>query len=140
MQCIRLRGHHLFCLLGYRGKGYSEGFCTNMTAIYETLRLQPQTIIEIMEGPDVICAAFPADQPNHCHNPSVYRKDQEILGELGLAVGNRLSWEDLCRLAADAIQPSDIHRLCHDCPWEPYGLCQEGVAHIRQAKALRALP
>jgi Uncharacterized conserved protein len=140
MQCIRLRGHHLFCLLGYRGKGYSEGFCTNMTAIYETLRLQPQTIIEIMEGPDVICAAFPADQPNHCHNASVYRKDQEILGELGLAVGNRLSWEDLCRLVADAIQPSDIHRLCHDCPWEPYGLCQEGVAHIRQAKALRALP
>ncbi|SFF20929.1 hypothetical protein SAMN05216378_5472 [Paenibacillus catalpae] len=140
MQTITLRGHHLFCLLGYRGKGYSEGFCTNMTSIYETLRLKPQTIIEIMEGPDRICAAFPADQPCHCHNPSVYRKDKEILGELGLAVGNRLSWEELCSLVAEEIQPSDIHRLCYDCPWEPYGLCQEGVAHIRQAKALRALP
>ncbi|MCM3627903.1 DUF1284 domain-containing protein [Paenibacillus glycanilyticus] len=140
MQSITLRGHHLFCLLGYRGKGYSEGFCTNMTAIYETLRGQPQSIIEITEGPDMICEAFPSDQPNHCHNPSVYRKDNEILSELGLAVGSRLSWEQLCGLVADAIHPSDIHRLCYDCPWEPYGLCQEGVAHIREAKALRALP
>ncbi|GLX69968.1 DUF1284 domain-containing protein [Paenibacillus glycanilyticus] len=140
MHAISLRGHHLFCLLGYRGKGYSEGFCTNMTGIYETLREQPQTIIEIMEGPDRICAAFPSDQPNHCHNSTVYRKDQQILGELGLTVGDRLSFEELVGRVAAAISPDDIHRLCFDCPWEPYGLCQEGVRHIRQAKALRALP
>lgn len=140
MQSISLRGHHLFCLLGYRGKGYSDSFCTNMTTVYETLRQQPQTMIEIIEGPDVICAAFPTDQPSHCQNPSVYRKDSEILGVLGLTIGSRLRWEELCSLVAKAIEPSDIHRLCYDCPWEPYGLCQEGVAHMREAKALRALP
>lgn len=140
MESIALRGHHLFCLLGYRGKGYSEGFCMNMTAVYETLRQNPQTVIEIMEGPDRICAAFPSNQPNHCHNPSVYRKDGEILGELGLTVGDRLSWEKLINRVAASIQPDDIRRLCYDCPWEPYGLCREGAAHIRQTKALRALP
>lgn len=78
---IRLRGHHLLCLLGYRGKGYSESFCVNMTEIYERLRLHPETEIVIVEGPDDICRAFPSDQISHCMNDSVFRK--EILQKQG---------------------------------------------------------
>ena len=28
----KLRGHHLFCLLGYKGMGYSQEYVDNMTA------------------------------------------------------------------------------------------------------------
>lgn len=137
---ILLRGHHLFCLLGYRGKGYSEGFCTNMSEIYEQLRLFPETEIEVVEGPDAICRAFPTDQPSHCHNTTVYRKDREILQEIGLEIGSRARWKDICASVADGVLPNAINRLCGDCPWMPLGLCQEGIAHIRSNRELRELP
>jgi hypothetical protein len=137
---VKLRGHHLLCLLGYRGKGYSDGFCANMTEIYETLRLHPETEIEVIDGPDDICRAFPSDQHAHCGNDSVYRKDRDILMQLGMAIGNRSSWSEVLGRVAGRVQPEDIRSLCSDCRWEPYGLCKEGVAHIRGARELRPLP
>jgi hypothetical protein len=137
---IRLRGHHLLCLLGYRGKGYSDGFCANMTNIYETLRAAPETPIELIEGPDDICEAFPSDQIPHCENESVYEKDQVILAMLGLAVGTRLRWSDVCERVRERMEPGDIASLCANCRWEPLGLCREGVGHIHREERLRPLP
>ncbi|WP_027091365.1 DUF1284 domain-containing protein [Cohnella thermotolerans] len=139
---IRLRGHHLLCLLGYRGKGYSDGFCANMTDVYETLRKRPDTTIDIVEGPDDICRAFPADQPSHCENTSVYRKDQAILERLGLRTGRSLRWKTICEKVSASVAPGDIAHLCADCRWQPLGLCSEGVGHMRQdpARRLRELP
>lgn len=133
---IKLRGHHLFCLLGFRGKGYSEKFCLNMTAIYEQLRLHPETEIEIIEGPDDICRAFPADQHAHCENRSVYRKDSVILEKVGASVGTVHTWGELCGRVADRVVPDDIPHICHDCQWEPYGLCREGVRLMNERKPL----
>ncbi|WP_270166761.1 DUF1284 domain-containing protein [Paenibacillus sp. SYP-B4298] len=140
MTAIQLRGHHVLCLLGYRGKGYSEDFCTNMTAIYETLRTEPDTVVELIEGPDHICRAFPPDQPQHCLNASVDRKDRDILHALGTAPGLRVRWRALTLAASARLQPEDVGRLCADCQWEPLGLCSDGVRHIRSAGQLRELP
>ncbi|MBJ6364046.1 DUF1284 domain-containing protein [Paenibacillus sp. GCM10012307] len=136
---VLLRGHHVLCLLGYRGKGYSDDFCTNMTAIYETLRTKPDTVIEIIEGPDDICRAFPPDQPHHCRNQSVYQKDNEILQAVGIEQGRIMTWAEVVQ-AASRVEPDDIRTLCSNCEWEPLGLCREGVRHIRQAGVLRELP
>lgn len=137
---IQLRGHHLLCLMGYRGKGYSDGFCANMTAVYETLRTKPDTRIELIEGPDDICAAFPADQPSHCGNETVYKKDSDIAAKLGYRTGDLFRWEEACERVAASVEPDDIGVLCRDCRWQPLGLCREGVAHMAQAGKLRALP
>lgn len=137
---IKLRGHHLLCLLGYRGKGYSAGFCANMTLVYERLRTAPETKIELIHGPDDICAAFPEDQDSHCDNTSVYRKDEEIARQIGIAIGETWAWADVCAAVAERVQPHDIGSLCRDCRWEPYGLCREGVAHIHASRSLRTLP
>ncbi|CAM3930353.1 DUF1284 domain-containing protein [Cohnella lubricantis] len=137
---IRLRGHHLLCLLGYRGKGYSDGFCANMTAIYETLRRGSDTEIRIIEGPDEICRSFPADQPSHCLNASVFHKDRAILDKLALAPGDTVQWQEICDRVAAQVAPEDIAHLCRDCQWQPYGMCSEGVGHIRAARTLRKLP
>lgn len=140
MKAVKLRGHHLLCLLGYRGKGYSDGFCANMTEIYETLRHRPETEIEVIDGPDDICRAFPSDQHAHCHNDSVYRKDRDILARMGVAIGNRTSWSGVLERVAARVRPEDIRSLCSDCRWEPYGLCKEGVTHIHGSRKLRPLP
>lgn len=137
---IKLRGHHLLCLLGFRGKGYSADFCVNMTQIYEKLRQEPNTHIQLIIGPDDVCAAFPTDQLSHCENRRVYTQDEEIARLIGIRIGESWTWSSVCKAVAARVQPSDIATLCHDCQWQPYGLCREGVAHIHQEPCLRSLP
>lgn len=132
---IRLRGHHLLCLLGYRGMGYSDDFCVNMTAIYEKLRSEPETDVEIIIGPDDVCKAYPPDKTNHCEG-TVYGLDANVLAKLGLKTGERGSWQAICDRVAKTMVPEDISHLCLTCPWEKYGVCAEGVGLIVEGKPL----
>lgn len=132
---IRLRGHHLLCLLGYRGMGYSDDFCVNMTAIYELLLAKPETEIEIILGPDDVCKAYPPDKAYHCEG-TVYSLDAAILAKLGLEVAERGSWQSICDRVAETMVPEDISHLCTTCPWEKYGVCAEGVGLVIQGKPL----
>src|SRR5690242_11390396 len=97
---IQLRGHHLLCLLGYRGMGYSEAFCENMTEVYEQLRQEPETLIRLVLGPDDLCAAYPKEGEQHCENRTVYLRDAEIAIKLGMEVGMERSWGDICQSVA----------------------------------------
>ncbi|MZQ83973.1 DUF1284 domain-containing protein [Paenibacillus sp. 5J-6] len=133
---IGLRGHHLLCLLGYRGMGYSKEFCENMTSVYETLRKKPATIIRVVLGPDDLCAVYPTDEVPHCENRTVYDRDAEIVTKLGLQVGMELSWADICAKVAGYVKPEDIGNLCATCRWEPYGVCAEGVRLIGEGSEL----
>ncbi|OMF37283.1 hypothetical protein BK133_06690 [Paenibacillus sp. FSL H8-0548] len=132
---IRLRGHHLLCLLGYRGMGYSDDFCTNMTIIYETLRTSPHTEVEIVIGPDDVCKAYPPDKAYHCEG-TVYGLDAAVLAKLGLSANERDSWQSICSRVAATMVPEDISRLCTTCPWEKYGVCSEGVGLVVNGQPL----
>lgn len=136
---IRLRGHHLLCLLGYRGMGYSEEFAANMTQIYEQLRNQPQTIILITEGPDDLCICFPTDQVNHCKDQNVYERDQIIIRQLGLKLGTEVTWGEILSKVRKSVVPENIPVWCSTCPWQPYGVCEKGIEHIRSGQNLMPL-
>ncbi|MCL6518103.1 DUF1284 domain-containing protein [Alicyclobacillus sp.] len=132
----RLRGHHLLCLLGYRGMGYSREYAENMTRLHSALRAHPATPIELVSGPDDLCACFPADQPYHCEERVVHARDAAVLSRLGLTVGTRTTWRDLEAGMAQAFVPEDIPELCSTCPWLPYGVCEDGVRRIRRGEGL----
>ncbi|MCI3920806.1 DUF1284 domain-containing protein [Paenibacillus sp. TRM 82003] len=137
---MKLRGHHLLCLLGFRGMGYSPAFTRNMTAVYERLRAEPSSIVTIVRGTDDLCVCFPADQPNHCESDGVHRKDDLALAQLGLKHGQQIAWSDVLAAVRMSFPPSDIRTLCATCPWEPYGVCEAGVARIAAGDGLAPLP
>ncbi|MCY0877199.1 MAG: DUF1284 domain-containing protein [Firmicutes bacterium] len=137
---VSLRGHHLLCLLGYRGMGYSDAYVANMTSIYETLRLHPETLVHVVAGPDELCAAFPDDQPNHCREETVYTRDDAILRALGLSPTATLPWSEVEARVHAHIAGADLIDFCQTCPWRPYGVCEAGIEHIRAGGRLRALP
>ncbi|PIC63362.1 hypothetical protein CSV79_12035 [Sporosarcina sp. P13] len=134
---IKLRGHHLFCLLGYRGMGYSKEYAENMTAVHSALRQRPDTLIQIMKGPDYLCAKFPDDQPYHCEDQGIYVRDSEILKRLGLKFGDVLPWREVERRIRVGVVPSDIEVICETCSWRSYGYCEHGVERIIDAVGLR---
>ena len=119
---VRLRPHHLLCVLTYVGRGYSPGFTANMTAVAE--RLGAGEDIELVDGPDDICAPLLADPDPHCHRPSVMERDRaaardlsDLLG-LDVRTGAHLVLnDDLVGRLREAFTSHQIRSACTGCEW-----------------------
>lgn len=133
----KLRGHHIFCLLGYRGMGYSEEYTETMTRLHQTLKENPKTQIQLVNGPDQLCEKYPISKEYHCQNHDIYERDTVILEKLGLNIGQVLHWEDIELRVRKSVVPSDIATICETCSWLSFGVCEEGVQEILEGKGLR---
>lgn len=136
---IRLRGHHLLCLLGFRGMGYSEAYAKHMGTIQDQLRQYPATEVTLCEGADDLCAHFPDDQPYHCDNAAIRQQDRRVLEQLGLRTGETLRWEEVERRVSRNVQSHHLDDLCTGCQWLPYGVCKDGVLRIQNGEGLLKL-
>ncbi|MBG9545536.1 hypothetical protein ABE29_23110 [Cytobacillus firmus] len=133
----KLRGHHLFCLLGYRGMGYSQEYVENMTRMHQTLRDNPRTRIQLVKGPDHLCEKYPNSGEYHCEHDDIYERDAVILEKLGLNIGQILYWQDIESNIQKYALPSDIQTVCETCSWRSYGVCEEGIRDILEGQGLR---
>jgi uncharacterized protein len=95
---IRIRPHHLLCMLSYVGKGYTPPFTANYDRIAR--RLSDGETLVIVDGPDDICAPLLSEKEPHCWRDSVVERD-------------KISARDVARLLGFPIQPSALIRLDH---------------------------
>jgi len=119
---VRLRGHHLLCMLTYIGKGYSPAFVEN----YDTIagRLSDGEDIAIIDGPDDICRPLLCTDDCHCFNESVVVRDRLALNavsdlfETTIAAGSAFEL-DTTRLASmrSAFAAETIRKACQSCEW-----------------------
>lgn len=127
---IRLRGHHLLCVFGFRGLGYDETFIANMAAVVRALR-HPDARIEIVTGRDAICAACPRGTDRCVQTDG--RRDQPVLAALGIAPGHIGTAVQMVHLVTERITPDVLASLCAGCSWYPLGVCTEGLLAGRLA-------
>ncbi len=133
---VHLRGHHLLCILTYKGAGYSAAFTENFDRLIE--KLNAGAVIKITDGPDDVCCAL-KDDPSaphwatNCISASVQRRDQKALAAVGrhfqqkLETGSRLKLsktmiDDLRQAFASGL----IRAACQDCEWQ--GFCDDIAA------------
>ena len=98
---IRLRAHHLLCLLTWAGKGYSPAFTAGFTVI--ATRIAAGEAVVLVDGPDDVCAPMLDDPGCHCRGDSVAlvsRRGAVEVRVAGKALGDageneRLSVENL---------------------------------------------
>lgn len=123
---VRLRSHHLLCLLTYVGKGYSAAFTANYDEIAE--RLGRGEDILIVTGPDDICAPLLGEPEPHCLRESTAERDRLAARDVGdllarrIQAGTRLKL-DAAILAAlrKAFSGGRTRLACQGCEWA--GLC-----------------
>lgn len=132
----KLRGHHLFCLLGYRGMGYSKEYVENMTSIHQILRSNPKTLVQLVNGPDQLCEKYPNSGDYHCQDQNIYDRDAVILERMGLKLNQILKWEDIEARVRKHVVPTDIQSICETCSWRSYGVCEKGVERIHDGNGL----
>lgn len=72
---VRLRPHHLLCMLTYVGKGYTSGFVENYDRVAARLNAGEEDI-ELVDGPDDICTGLLCESHAHCFNEGVVQRDE----------------------------------------------------------------
>ncbi|KRB15037.1 2Fe-2S ferredoxin [Mesorhizobium sp. Root695] len=119
---IRLRAHHLLCLLTYVGKGYTPAFTANYDRVAD--RLSRGEDILLVSGPDDVCAPLLDEPEPHCLNESVVERDrlaaqdvEELLAR-PIRVGTRLDL-DVAMLARmrRAFSAGRVRKACGGCEW-----------------------
>ncbi|MUZ71124.1 DUF1284 domain-containing protein [Agrobacterium vitis] len=127
---VRLRGHHLLCMLTFVGEGYTADFVANYRRV--AARLTEGETIEIVDGPDDLCQPLTHSQTAHCFRDSVLERDRkakDAVAELlsrPVATGTIITPDAplLARLRA-AFAKGSVRSACHDCEWS--SLC-DGIA------------
>ncbi|AZO16244.1 DUF1284 domain-containing protein [Mesorhizobium sp. M2A.F.Ca.ET.043.05.1.1] len=123
---VRLRAHHLLCLLTYVGKGYSPAFTANYDKVVK--RLGEGEDILIVSGPDDICAPLLNESEPHCRGESAAGRDdvaaRDVAGLLGrpLPAGAWLELDPstLARMR-EAFSSGLTRKACPGCEW--FELC-----------------
>lgn len=132
-----LRGHHLLCVQGFRGMGYSDDFVKRMTEIVKDIRdNEIDFSIKVIAGLDYACNACPHHGEKICEasvgsNQHVLSMDNKVIHHLGLHTEETYQKSDLLALVAKKVDPDDLDYLCQGCSWLQYGVCKEGIAEIK---------
>ncbi|MBT9160333.1 MAG: DUF1284 domain-containing protein [Dehalococcoidia bacterium] len=123
---LEIRAHHLLCLLGFRGLGYSKEFTENMRNVLATA-FSADTLLKIVDRCDAICASCPYREGSECVKKKdsaekTWRQDQRIAIRLGIKIGDELPSRELWALVRGRIAPLDLPQLCDGCEWLDYCL------------------
>ncbi|MCK0195981.1 DUF1284 domain-containing protein [Ancylobacter sp. 6x-1] len=126
---VRLRAHHLLCLLTFVGKGYTPAFTAHYRRIVR--RLDAGEDVEMVAGPDDICAPMLADG-HHCLEARIADRDAEAAQAVAALLGMSVAEGARFILAADVLgrlrtgfAEGVVRQACTACQWAP--LC-DGIA------------
>lgn len=128
-----LRGHHLLCLQGFQGYGYSEDFTKNMTEI-NLARKSDNTIIQLTDSPDDICKACPNLKNNICEdelqNNNIVKMDREVLKKIDKA--QEYNSQDLFNEISQIFNTKEsVSNICFNCMWHEKCLFYQNLSDNR---------
>lgn len=133
---LKIRGHHLLCILGFNGLGYNHKFTLNLTKIVQDLEYYPDKEHVITDGFDDVCLACPHLNEGKCYRKGskseedVKQHDERVLKSLGLAVKDKISLKKLKNIIFNNNQKIDLKELCKGCNWLGLGFCKKGIKQI----------
>ncbi|VVB88178.1 Uncharacterised protein [uncultured archaeon] len=109
----KLRGHHLICLNFFRGEGYSEDFISNIRSVIG------KDLVEIVEGPDEVCARCSYLKENKCSSneytdEKILLQDKEALRLLRFKSGEIVDWKIISDKLPEIIEEWKVE-FCLDC-------------------------
>jgi Uncharacterized conserved protein len=118
---IIIRAHHLLCIQGFQGLGYSEEFTKNMARLTEKIQNNPSFFIKVISGADSICKHCPHLQEEVCNigtdsGRSIRAMDLSVLKELDIESGSLFS-SDQITVLTDNMSPEAVKTICGKCGW-----------------------
>ncbi len=120
------RAHHILCTNLYRGLGYDDAFCKNMTEKVQLLKTEPSIRLTLVAKPDDICANCPnLREDGFCANGDnhVVEKDRLLIEALHLRENARYTYRQLNLHAGKYLTKDIFEKSCKNCKWRRIGVC-----------------
>lgn len=114
---MRIRGHHLLCLLHFEGKGYSRKFVDNMFRVL--YNLENGIKFSLVIGVDDICRFCPHNEGENCRlgDDSVKVRDKKVIELLGLKEKELYSFNLVKEEIYSKMSFKDFLNICDNCEW-----------------------
>ncbi|MBI2852121.1 MAG: DUF1284 domain-containing protein [Chloroflexi bacterium] len=133
---VRIRGHHLLCMLGFRGLGYSVDFAAAMDEVVKEFRANPALAVIVVTECDVICGSCPHNKGSRCLKKEdsyerVKSKDADVLDTLGFKPETQTTVGDAWKRVKERISVEDLKEMCRKCEWLGLGYCVDGLAKLK---------
>jgi hypothetical protein len=109
----------------------------NLATVHRTLATGPETLVQVVDAPDVVCGACPHEAEAGCTlngegtEPGMRAQDRAVLALLGLQPDDRLRWGEILERIGRSIEGSDLPTICGQCRWLSLGYCRDGIDRLR---------
>lgn len=133
---LKIRAHHLCCIQGFQGYGYSPAFVANMRAVISDLEALPSRPLRLVTNCDAICVSCPSKRECTAQESHLSRRikhmDLAVLDKLGIEDGAVLRADEAFQLINSKINsPSDVEDVCGTCKWR-----QKCIWYVQAGKSL----
>jgi hypothetical protein len=120
---LKIRAHHLCCIQGFQGYGYSPTFVANMRTVISDIKTSPSRPIELVAECDVICISCPSKREcstqKSVHSHTIRNMDLVVMDKLKIEEGTVMEAEEAFRLVNSKLNnASDIEDVCETCKWK----------------------
>lgn len=119
---VKLRPHHVLCMLGYAGRGYNEAFTHCFDGIVAHVRAGEA--VELTDGTDDLCATLACDASRHCDRAVARRRDARAWRDIAALFrldqdGPRrlVLTDDKLALLRARFEDGSLRSACAACPW-----------------------
>lgn len=126
---MKLRAHHLLCIQGYQGRGYSDDFVHNMDQIVDMLKSNPKTKFRLVAETDSICQPCPSNLGNGLCSveEKILALDLKTLEALELREQEEYIYEEILQRIKIKLNQEKFKKICCSCEWFKYRYCAEGL-------------
>jgi len=133
---LKIRSHHLMCILGFRGLGYSPTFIDTMGKVAERILSEPTLPMTLVTECDIICASCPHNKENKClkgskHKSNEKNRDSEVLLRLGVKAKTQITASKAWKMIKERLSSKDMAEICQGCEWLELGYCINGLEKLK---------
>lgn len=123
---ILMRPHHLLCLPGYVGFGYSKEHANSWDMISHLVASNSKIKIKVVEGRDTLCFKCPSNEESNtnCNEAFIKNLDEKVKNLLNIENNQFYIYSELAEKLKKILNPQKHEELCGDCGWRTkFGLC-----------------
>jgi hypothetical protein len=119
---LRIRAHHLCCIQGFQGYGYSPAFVANMKAVALELKASPSKTLKLISKCDDICISCPSEKECSTQKSILSRRiknmDLAVMKKMEIEEGTVMRANEAFELLNSKISSvSHLEDICGPCKW-----------------------
>ncbi len=118
---IRIRPHHLLCIQGFQGYGYTQDFVLHMGRVISFLKSNLFYNLQIVVESDELCSQCPYDVDGRCIKGSmdeIYKIDRLVIEKANLDLNHIYTVSEAFSTVNKNLNHDHIVSICSGCSWQ----------------------